>query len=191
MLLGCDSGPAARTVHDANDSGVPVDATAQDRQDVGYDTIADAAPDWSEERIASIACDRIKDEWETFISVSRRCDSETRCAIFEVWDDGGGRLTTCDRPPGLQASLNTDYLPIAQLFADRYFSHECYKPPFSDARDPNRPPPWSAFGWDGWPMQDPRCHESGLCTATIPSCFSPRPDAGPSADADADAGSDQ
>jgi hypothetical protein len=182
-LLGCNSDPAAAPGNHDGDAAVLGDAKLDQPVESGSGDAGDGQPDWSPARIASIPCDGIKEEWEAFLRMSKLCDSETECVVFEVWDNGSGRLTTCDRPLGLIAALNAEFLPIAQLFAERYFSPECHVDPLS----PEAHFRWSAFGYDGLPMRDPRCGSSGRCTGFTPSCFgspdSGALDSGPSADA--------
>jgi hypothetical protein len=169
-VLGCSaSTQASGAARDANDSGVqpetgspPEGGTADDRREASADADIEAIP-----------CDKLQSAWNAFLQQSRTCRSDSDCTVFRVYDDAGGRLTTCDRPLGLEASLNVAYVARAQRYADRYFSAECHVDPLSSEALRH----WTSFGWDGWGMRDPKCSNS-QCTGTIPSCLSSE-DGGP------------
>jgi hypothetical protein len=175
-LVGCGAATTNDAAGDHFRDGSPSDAAWSDGQSQPETrgpseggSPADRG-EWSTDAdIEAIPCDKLEAAWNSFLEKSRPCQNDSECTVFRVYDDAGGRLTTCDRPLGLETSLNVAYVAQAKRYADRYFSAECRVDPLSTEAVFH----WTSFGSDGWAMRDPKCSKTlARCTGMIPSCLS-------------------
>ena len=113
-LLGCSASAVndlgvARDTADAHfrDACPPEAETGSPPED---GSAADGGDASTSADIEAIPCDQLESAWKAFLQQSRTCRSDSDCTVFRVYDDAGGNLTICDRPLGLETSLNVAYL---------------------------------------------------------------------------------